>query len=250
MSMRKPNNEFYYYNSVRNQIIVFMSLFKNMKIVDEEQTDNTIANDKETFIDIIYAPQERKLLEQTYGKLNPDSKYDMKVPMFSVSIDSIAYDDSRALNFYRMRRIKQNSKQYNDRMPIPYNIGINLSIIAKYEAHIHQISENIVPYIAPYVIVKMKENTSILTDVPRELKIDFDGSINRDIPIEYLDTDRRTVKSDLNFNIRGWIYKPISVQPGPIMHIPIRFFKSEDFDLNKGLYDETEVIGPNWINNP
>jgi len=250
MSMRKPNTEYYYYNSVRNQLIVFMSLFKNMKVVDESQEDDsTLTTLKETDIDIIYTPQERKLLEMTYKKLEPDSKFDMKVPIFSVSISSITYDDTRALNFYRKRRIQQNSSQYNDRMPIPYNIGVQLSIMAKYEAHIHQISENIVPYIAPYIVVKIRENITTLTETPRELKIDFDGDIARDIPIEYLDTERRTVRGDLNFVIRGWIYKPLTNQPGPILNIPIKFFKSEDFDLEKGLYDQIEVSGPNWSGN-
>jgi len=247
MAMRKPNDEYYYYNSVRQQVIVFMSLFKGMKVVDEElDCEDTMRDQYETPIDIIYTPQERKKLEEEYEKLNPDSQYDMKVPIFGVSINSIVYDSTRALNFYRRRRIKQNSKQYNDRMPIPYNIGMTLSIVAKYESHIHQISENIVPFITPYVVVKIKENVCTLNEVPRELKIDFDGNINKDIPLEWLDTDRRTVRGELNFVIRGWIYKPLTDQPGPILHIPIRFFKSADFDLDKGLLGSTEVSGPNW----
>jgi len=247
--MRRPNDEYFYYNSVRNQVIVFMSLFKGMKVVDEDRDEsNTLVQRVETPIDIVYTPQEKKLIEWQYEHGYPDSQYDMKVPMFSVSISSITYDDTRALNFYRQRRIKQNSSQYNDRMPIPYNIGMTLAIVAKYEAHIHQISENIVPFFGPYIIVKIKENVSTLINTPRELKIDFDGNVGRDIPIEWVDTERRTIRGELNFIIRGWIYKPLTSQPGPILHIPIRFFKNEDFDINTSLFDETEVIGPNWPN--
>jgi len=246
--MRKPNTEHYYYNAVRSQVIAFMSLFKSMKVVDTtNDTDNTLIEAKETAIDIVYTPKERKLIEQTHEYTTPSSMYDTKVPMFSVSISSISYDETRTLNFYRKRRIKQNSAQYNDRMPIPYNIGMNLSILAKYESHIHQIAENIAPFVAPYIVVKIKENSNLLIDVPRELRIDFDGQINRDIPIEWEDTERRIIKGNLNFIIRGWIYKPLSLQPGPILHIPIRFFKREDFDINTALFDQTEVSGPNWI---
>ncbi len=247
MSMHKPNQEYYYYNSVRNQVIVFMSLFKNMKTIDTvHDEENTLVESKESKIDIIYTPKERKLLEQVYELLDPDSQYDMKVPIFSVSIDTITYDPTRALNYYRVRRIKQNARQYNDRMPIPYNIGVTLSIVSKYEAHIHQISENIVPYISPYILVKIRENTSFLQQIPRELKIDFAGDISRDIPIEWLDTERRTIKGELSFTIRGWIYKPISDQPGPILRIPIQFFKNDDFDEVDGIYDSIVVTGPNW----
>lgn len=258
MPMRRPNTEYYYYQSVRNQAIVFMSLFHNMKVIDTPQdNEDTIDGSVTTNIDITYTPKERKLIEQLYEHTSPDSMYDQKVPKFSVSISNISYDAERALNYFRLRRIKQNSKQYNDRVPIPYNIGMNLAILAKYETHIHQISENIVPFMAPYVIVQIKENIEYLKTIPRELRIDFDGQIGRDIPIEFADTERRIVKGDLNFVIRGWIYKPISEQPGPILTIPIRFFKKDDFNLDNSLLDSTEVTstelletaeitGPNW----
>jgi len=259
MPMRRPNDEYYYYRSVRNQIIVFMSLFHGMKVIDVPQdNDDTVDGSVETAIDITYTPKERKLIERLYEHTNPDSMYDQKVPRFSVSITGITYDQTRALNYFRTRRIKQNSEQYNDRMPIPYDIGINLSILAKYEEHIHQISENIVPFMAPYILVKIKENITNLELIPRELRIDFDGNINRDIPIEWADTERRLVHGDLNFTIRGWIYKPLSEQPGPILSIPIRFFKKDDFDLTNSLWPTTgvtadditdiaDITGPNWI---
>lgn len=258
MAMRKPNDQYYYYTSVRNQVIVFMSLFHGMKVIDTPaDSDDTLDGSVTTNIDITYTPKERKLVEQLYEHTDPDSMYDQKVPRFSVSISSITYDQNRALNYFRTRRMKQNSKQWNDRMPIPYDIGMNLSILSKYESHIHQISENIVPFMAPYIIVKIKENIENLNLVPRELRIDFDGNVNRDIPIEWGDTERRIVKGDLNFIIKGYIYKPISEQPGPILRIPIRFFKKDDFDINTSLYDETsvtaediqngsEISGPNW----
>ena len=254
-NMQKPNENYYYYNSVRSQVIVFMSLFKNMKVVDEAtmHTDDTMTNIKETNIDIIYTPKERKLIDQTHESLIPSSMYDTKVPRFSVSISSINYDQTRVLNYYRKRRIKQfidddgNVSMARDRMPIPYDIGINLSILAKYEEHIHMISENIVPYIAPYIIVKIRENPKFLPLIPRELRIDFDGNVNRDIPISWGDTERRTVKTDLSFVIKGWIYKPLYKAPGPILNIPISIFKTIDFNKDDmELLSYTEVSGPNW----
>ena len=101
MSMRHPNTEYFYLNAIRNQTIVFMSLFKNMKVVDTtDDADGTLSSSKETDIDIVYAARERKLIEQTYEFLTPDAMYDTKVPRFSVSITSINYDPTRALNFY------------------------------------------------------------------------------------------------------------------------------------------------------
>jgi hypothetical protein len=247
MGMHKPNQEYYYYRSLRGQVIVFMSLFYGMKVVDiAEDSEETLSESRETKIDITYAPKERKLIEQLYEHTDPDSFHDQKVPKFSVSITSINYDNTRALNFFRTRRIKQNSKQFNDRMPQPYDIGMNLSILAKYESHLHQIIENIVPFFSPYIIVKIKENKDILDAVPRELRIDYDGAVGRDVPVQYIDTERRYVRGDLNFLIKGWVYRPISESPGPIQRIPIRFFNSLDFAIPENLLDSTEVVGPNW----
>lgn len=253
--MRKPNKEFYYYNSIRNQVIVFMSLFTNMKVVDYPQNDQTVStldNPVVTNIDISYSPRERKFYEQRYDSQIPSSEYDTKVPRFSVSIESLTYDPERALNYFRSRRIRQNGDQYRDRMPIPYNIGVSLGILAKYEAHIHQIMENIVPFIAPYIIVRIKENIDTLNHTPRELRIDFSGDVVRDITQIWDDMERRLVKGQLDFVIKGWVYKPLSQSAGPILNIPIRFFDSEalvhdrDKELMEFLLDKTEISGPNW----
>lgn len=244
--MQKPNSEFYYYNSIRNQIIVFMSIFRNMKVVDLQDDNTTVPTPKESMIDLTYTPKERTYYETVYQKLNPASEFDSKVPAFSVAVSTITYDPTRALNFYRIRRMKQNSKQYNDRMPIPYNITMNLFILARYEGHIFQIAENIVPFVSPFIIIKIKENISLLKEIPREIRIDFSGDIGREIPIEWADTDKRIIRGQLDFVLKGFIYKPITEAPGPILHIPITFYDNPTMDETKDFLDYTEVIGPNW----
>lgn len=244
--MRLPNQEYYYYNSIRNQIIVFMSIFRNLKVIDIQDGDESIPTTKETIIDINYTPKERMYYEATYEKLMPSSYFDNKTPAFAVAVSSITYDPTRALNFYRTRRIKQNSLQYNDRVPIPYNLSMNLFILSRYEGHIFQIAENIVPFVSPFIIVKVKENISLLKEIPREIRIDFVGDINREVSIEYQDTEKRIIKGQLDFVVKGFIYKPIAQEPGPILHIPINFYDQPTMDDVKDLIDHTEVIGPNW----
>jgi hypothetical protein len=244
--MQKPNSEYFYYNSIRNSIIAFLSIFRNLKVVDAQDENETVANVKETLVDITYTPKERTYYEALYQKLNPSSEFENKVPAFSVAASTISYDSSRALNFYRTRRIKQNAKQYNDRMPIPYNITMNMFILARYEGHIFQIVENIVPFVSPFVIIRVKENTTYLKETPREIRIDFSGDITRDIPIEYADTDKRHVKGQLDFVIKTFLYKPLTEAPGPILHIPINFYKNPSMDEINDFIDFTEVIGPNW----
>jgi hypothetical protein len=224
-----------------------MSLFRSFKVVDIIDDSATNPEYKETFLDLTYTPKERIYYETNYEKTIPKSDFDTKVPKFSTSVASISYDSTRSLNFFRTRRMKQNYKQYNDRMPIPYNISMNLFILAKYEGHIFQIVENIIPYVSPYIILKIKENIAFLKEIPREIKIDFTGDIGREVSIEWADTDRRIVRGQLDFTIKGWIYKPISTSSGgPILHIPITFYDLiKDGEVGEFL-DYTEVVGPNW----
>lgn len=245
--MQKPNQSYYYYNSIRSQVVAFMSLFRNFKVIDAVDDNQTTPEYKETYLDLTYAPKERIYYESVYEKTLPKSDFDVKVPRFSTTISTISYDSSRALNYFRTRRIKQNSKQYDDRMPIPYNINMNLFILAKYEGHIFQIVENIVPFVSPYIIIRIKENIAYLKDIPRELRIDFSGEIGREVSIEWADTERRNIRGQLDFTIRGWIYKPIIDDPnGPILHIPITFYNLIDGSEVKNFMDYTEVTGPNW----
>lgn len=217
-----------------------------MKVVDLQDDNETIQIPKESMIDITYTPKERTYYETLYQKLSPSSEFDHKVPAFSVAVSTISYDPTRALNFYRTRRIKQNAKQFNDRMPLPYNITMNLFVLARYEGHIFQIAENIVPYVSPFLIVKVKENISLLKEIPREIRIDFTGEIGREIPIEWADTEKRIIRGQLDFVLKGFIYKPIIEQPGPILHIPITFYDNPTMDEVKDFLDYTEVTGPNW----
>lgn len=244
--MRKPNTDYYYYNSIRNSIIAFMSIFRNMKVVDTQDDNETVPVAKESFIDLTYAPKERTYYEALYQKLYPSSDFDSKTPAFAVAVSAITYDPSRALNFYRTRRIKQNSSQYNDRMPLPYNITMNLFILSRYEGHIFQIAENIVPFVSPFVIIRVKENISYLKEIPREIRIDFTGDINREVSIEYENNEKRIVRGQLDFVVKSFIYKPLSQDPGPILHIPINFYNQPTMDEVNALVDQTEVSGPNW----
>lgn len=232
-------------------MLVFMSMFTNMKVVDQDpfrDNHNTLPDTIETPIDITYTPRERLSIEKDYDAQRPASDFDTMVPRFACSISSITYDPTRALNFYRQRRIRSNLQQYQDRMPVPYNIGVNLDVLCKYEVHLHQIVENIVPYFSPYILIRIKENLDLLTDTPREIKIDFSGDAIRDIPIDYADVEKRIIKGQLSFVIRGWIYKPMNERNGLILNIPISFWNHPvDRDVLENLLCSFEVSGPNWV---
>lgn len=263
MPMQRPNTTWNYQEAIKNQVIMFLSLFTNLKVVDIESSDETgaesggtISEYRESKVDIIYTPFERKAINEMYRNHTPDISFFTKLPKISVSLENITYDAERALNFYRRRRIRtnqgaqcSNTVQYRDRMPIPYNLQMNMDIWTNYETHLFQIIENICPFFSPYIVIRKKEtNESILTETPRELKVDFDGSVSRNVTFEYGDVDRRVIKSSMSFTIRGWLYKQLEQTPGPVDHIKVFFLKNIDLerDLPANFLDMVEVYGPNW----
>lgn len=259
MPMQRPNDSYNHYNAIKNQIILFMSLFTKMKVIDiaqGDETDPTLNHYKESMIDIVYTPKERKFYDLDYEHRKPDIQFFMKLPKLSITLENLSYDPERALNFYRRRRIRSNqgaqcsnTTQHRDRMPIPYNLQMSMDIFVNYEDHLFQIIENITPFFSPYIIIRRKETVEdILTDVPRELKVEFDGNVTRNVTAEYGDTDRRVIRATMTFTIRGWIYKQIERTPGPIDHISVFFLKNIDMERDHpaNFLDLVEVFGPNW----
>jgi hypothetical protein len=101
----------------------------------------------------VYAPKQRVL----YDIVNKDKS--LTLPVVSISINSISRDANRVFNkldgfYYPDNATSKQSKLTKQLpMPVPVNISVNLSIIAKYQTDLEQIISNFVPYANPYIIL-------------------------------------------------------------------------------------------------
>lgn len=163
----------------------------------------------------------------------------VQYPMMSFEIKTLKYDVDRKLNTVnKLNQISSTDKNSRNSgfQPIPYKLGIDLTIIAKFNDDASQILEQIIPYFTP-------SHFQTINLIP-ELNKDFD------IKVELLDTspeivyedafqERNVVMWTLNFEMDIWFMGPIANQ-GIIKRVIVNFAGNND----NTLIDERIIITP------
>jgi len=94
------------------------------------------------------------------------------------------------------------------RMPVPVDVSINMSIIAKYQSDMDQILSNFVPYNNPYVVISWKIpadfNLSNLYEIRSEVL--WNGSIGLSYPTDINANEKYKLTADTSFTIKGWLF--------------------------------------------
>ena len=195
-----------YYFEIKNLITQFMAAFNDIAIKrfdSERMTDGEYIG-----VGFMYAPKQRVINDiLTASRTIP-------LPAISVSINSIARDPERVFNKLDGHIIGTSTKEDTIRLipqPIPINIGINMSIIARYQSDIEQIISNFVPYCDPYIAVSWKLPTTENTTYEREIRtiIEWGGTLNMQYPTELTTNQLARVTCDTTFTIKGWLFKQI-----------------------------------------
>ena len=152
-------------------------------------------------VPLAYGPKEKFLarLDQQPNLETPQVA--IKLPRMSFEILTITYDTQSKLN--RNNRIQVGESVFYTYAP--YNISLNLSVMAKNQDDALQILEQIVPYFQPEYTVTVKEGLSDLlkTDVPITLSsIDMTEDYEGDF------MSRRAIIYTLSFDAKVRFYGP------------------------------------------
>ena len=153
--------------------------------------------EKEVEVRYVYAPKSRVV----HWLVNKQQH--ITLPVASVYINSISRDPSRVFN-------KIDGPTYlggdvtNPLQPVPVDISISLSLLAKYQSDMDQMVTNFVPYFDPYIILSWKHPS-----VEREIRSEvlWDGSLNFNYPTEVTATESYRIGIDTSFTIKGWLFK-------------------------------------------
>jgi len=198
----------FYFGSIRKYIVLFGSIFNDILIdrVDQE-TGNQL---KQVRVPISYGPKDRFLVRL---QENPDllREVNQVLPRMSFEITSIEYDPDRKLNtIIRNKYPSSNTNgnyllsQYN---PVPYNLNIDLAVLARNADDACRIIEQILPYFTPEwtTAIDLIPEMGIVKDIPIVLK-----------SVQYQDTYEGSFESryaiiwNLQFTLKGYFYGPIS----------------------------------------
>lgn len=211
-------------------------------------------NDRETVSKInvryLYSPKQRVL----YDIVNKAQNIDL--PAIAITIGGIARDDSRVFN--KLDGFYENSvsKSYFYKTPVPVNIDINMSIIAKYQTDIDQILTNFIPYTNPYIIISWKVPADIQLPYMQEIRSEvmWNGGVSLSYPTEIGADTKYRVTADTSFTIKGWLFRNDNHPVSNIYTVSANFYSVSAIDIdeytsakriesiNKQLSAEKEVI--------
>jgi hypothetical protein len=156
----------------------------------------------------VYAPKQRVL----HDLVNKNQH--ITLPAIAVSIASVSRDETRVFNkiFGTYMHTGQEDGSVNtssDFMPapVPINIGVNMSILAKYQSDMDQILSNFIPYSNPYIIISWKVPTEFVTDVQEiRTEVEWSGAVSLDYPTDVDPNSPARLAGDTSFTIKGYLF--------------------------------------------
>ena len=196
----------FYHETIRKVIVSFGTMFNNINLVRKDSSGNISQSMK---VPLAYGPREKFLV-----RLREDADLSKTVaitlPRIGFEIANLSYDPTRKLNrVQKFKKVKGAKASQLDTqfMPVPYNIDIELFVMAKQSDDALQIVEQILPYFQP-------DYTFTINDQP-------DMGIKRDVPIilnsiAYEDsyqgdfTTRRALIYTLSFTAKFYLYGPVT----------------------------------------
>ena len=196
----------HFYNEItRKNIIAFGTLFNNISLKKKDPSTGDVI--EESKVPLAYGPREKFLarLEET-----PDitRKMSITLPRLYFEMNSIQYDGSRKTSPIQKYKtiIQDNGSEVKTQyVPVPYNLGFELGVIAKSQDDALQITEQILPYFQPSFSVTL----NMIPDMNE--KRDIAVVLNN---VGYEDTwddsfyERRYIIYTLNFTMKTYLYGP------------------------------------------
>ena len=90
---------------------------------------------------------------------------------------------------------------------MPINIGMNMSIMTKYQTDMDQILSNFIPYTNPYIVISWKVPSTFVSEVTEiRTEVSWTGSMSLDYPTELSPDNPARVTADTGFTIKGWLF--------------------------------------------
>ena len=197
--------KYYYHEIIRKTIIAFGTLFNDINIKHKKQDDSNFSNIK---VPIAYGPVE-KFLARLEQKQNLRERVAITLPRIAFEMNSIQYDSSRKVSTMQTFIAKSNvdDKTVNKVfMPVPYNLGIQLSIMTQYNDDALQIIEQILPYFQPSFNITIDLVSAIgeKRDIPLIL-----GGINFKDNYESGYEEKRIIIYNLDFTAKTYLFGPL-----------------------------------------
>ena len=207
---------YYYHQIFRKSIIAFGTVFNNI-VVKRKEPGVKVPTGKEAIesykVPIQYGPYQKYL---AIIEAEPDPRrqaVQISLPRMSFEIKGLNYDGSRKLTPTQFARTIPKTEagatkgsQYTQYLPVPYNLEVELNILAKNQDDGLQIIEQILPSFHPSLNVSIE--IIDVTHEERDIAIVLNGvGYTDDYEGDY--STRRTLIWTLNFTVKTYLFGPV-----------------------------------------
>ena len=211
---------YFYHEILRKTVIGFGTLFNNIHI--RHKTDGG-GNFSVMKVPLAYGPMQ-KFLARIQQQPDLDRETAISLPRISFEMGGIQYDPSRKTGLAQTFLTKSGTNAKKVYMPVPYNIGFELSIMSKLSDDALQIVEQIIPYFQPSfnITVNLVESIGEKKDIPIILE-----SVNYSDSYEGGFDSRRILIYTLAFTAKTYLFGPVADSPeGLIKKVDVDYYTS------------------------
>lgn len=194
-----------YFYEIHDLLTQFIAAFDDCII--KRYDKNRVAKE---LIEVRYvmAPKQRVMYDIVNKAQN------LTLPVVAINLNSLSRDESRVFNKLSDVYLPATSTEYPRKAakippPIPVNLEVSMSILARYMSDVDQIISNFVPYNNPYIILSWPLPEEYGTAYTQEIRSEvlWSGSLSYSTPTDTTYTDKFRVVVDTTFTIKGWLFR-------------------------------------------
>ena len=213
---------YYYHQIIRKTIISFGTLFNNIHIKHNNADDDVISDLK---VPLAYGPIQ-KFLGKIQQQKDLEKPVAITLPRMSFEMTSISYDSTRKVGVTQTFKASDGQNLKKVFMPVPYNIGFQVSLIAKLNDDALQVVEQILPFFQPSfnLTVDLVDSIGEKRDIPVVLdNLSFQDDYEGDF------STRRTLIYTFSFTAKTYLFGPVaSTTDGLIRKVQVDYYNGTD----------------------
>lgn len=225
---------------VKDLLVQFLSAFDDITI---KRYNKDRQPQEEIQVRYVLAPKQRVMYDIVNKAQN------LTLPVVAVNVTSIERDNTR--NFNKINNLYTATSDTTStvvRMPVPINISVSMSILARYMEDMDQILSNFIPFNNPYIILSWKEPTTVANEVIEiRSEVLWSGNIALTSPTDTTYNDKFRIVADTNFTIKGWLFKNKNEIAAPIYFIDANFYQLSGSSLNITSDSDLDALQTNEV---
>lgn len=220
------SNPFYF--EIKDVMTQFVAAFNDI-IINRHDKDKNVRS--RAHVRYVYSPKQRVVHDLT------NKARHITLPVVAVNISGVSRDNDRVFNKLEGTYLKYGESHESlntDHIlqPVPINIDVSMSILARYQTDIEQIISNFVPYSDPYIVISWKVPEQ-LGNLDQEIRSEvlWSGDLAMNYPDNLTGSEPYRLACDTTFTIKTWLFKKNTNPVGNIYKIDVDLFPVKDLDV-------------------